>query len=814
MDLTNLIPEARYANSIRIGSFLDLLGNEHPAYLSLDASPNVCFLSDECHHEETTAILQSYVLTILNTLPPHICKITLFDSEGIGGNLGALPRLNNNIVETGICTNYNDFHSLLNSLVNLISEVTRGIRKVDTLNFLILAHMPADISVHDITSLIQVMKNGRRAGIFTCMSFFVDSSFDHFKVFKEFTKLSTFIYRSISRFYIKNIQIGSEEFSTIFQHMALQPTIYSYSESEEIVKTLNSRYVRKKTVELMKHSPERNHWWKSSSVPKIDIPFGLKEPRRTEETYLSLTQQDGRHSAIVVGVPGSGKSAFLHTLILSAAMKYSPEELQLYLIDFSGVSFTIYAENALPHAKVIVDECDQEFGVNVLRAVRKEKERRTALFNEVATENINQYRAKTGKKLPRILLIIDEFQVLFSDEMGEISMYAQQYFQEIIREYRKFGINMILATQHIHDCANKISFGDIANRVIFRYNENDRYLLFTNGTTQYPVPSESGQCLNVAGPSTELAKTYFAGEFNEDGSEDMRVTLLGQLASLAKERNIKLDQYVFRSKSEIYFEDNTSIQGIKKTRIPDLCKVYLGEMLAISDSHAYLELDSTTGSNILVIGGRQEVSRGVAANCLKSLVAAHLDKAATFEVFNFIPLRDETYLMPRKIMTEAKQNDDFVEHDRILEVMNSVKVEIENRRTNSLKERSHIYLIFFDFQNAGFESNDQWGALSEGASLLSDILQNGPRLGIFTILQVDTLQNLSSQLPRGSQHFNHRIVLQMSEDDSRAIMNSNRASKLFRVDKPYTAYRAYYYNQYNEHTLKFKPYQTYDKNGY
>ena len=47
---------------------------------------------------------------------------------------------------------------------------------------------------------------------------------------------------------------------------------------------------------------------------------------------------------LIAGKTGSGKSTLLHALITNAALRYSPDEVELYLIDFKkGVEFKIYA---------------------------------------------------------------------------------------------------------------------------------------------------------------------------------------------------------------------------------------------------------------------------------------------------------------------------------------------------------------------------------------------------------------------------------------------------------------------------------------
>ena len=52
-----------------------------------------------------------------------------------------------------------------------------------------------------------------------------------------------------------------------------------------------------------------------------------------------------RSTSLIAGKTGSGKSTLLHALITNLALWYSPDEVELYLIDFKkGVEFKTYAD--------------------------------------------------------------------------------------------------------------------------------------------------------------------------------------------------------------------------------------------------------------------------------------------------------------------------------------------------------------------------------------------------------------------------------------------------------------------------------------
>ena len=164
---------------------------------------------------------------------------------------------------------------------------------------------------------------------------------------------------------------------------------------------------------LVKAQLTEDRWWTQKAVDFLQAPLG---PHGANKVQLLTLGEKTAHHAIVVGRTGSGKSNLMHVIITSLGLAYPPEELELYLIDFKqGVEFKPYALAALPDAKVIAIESEREFGISVLRGLDAELTRRGELFRTNNLNNIADYRHKVGM-LPRILLMVDEFQEFFSHE--------------------------------------------------------------------------------------------------------------------------------------------------------------------------------------------------------------------------------------------------------------------------------------------------------------------------------------------------------------------------------------------------------------
>lgn len=154
---------------------------------------------------------------------------------------------------------------------------------------------------------------------------------------------------------------------------------------------------------------------------------------------------------LVGGRTGSGKTVFLLDLLYSLAARYSPDELALYLLDFKeGVSFTEFVPTGrdpswIPHARAVGIESDREYGVAVLRELRRELNRRAAAMKRHGVTKLADL-PRDGTPTPRTVAIIDEFHVLFEGN-DSVAREAAGLLEELARKGRSYGVHLVLASQ-------------------------------------------------------------------------------------------------------------------------------------------------------------------------------------------------------------------------------------------------------------------------------------------------------------------------------------------------------------------------------
>ena len=197
---------------------------------------------------------------------------------------------------------------------------------------------------------------------------------------------------------------------------------------------------------------------------KLRIPIGQKDG----EYHDFITDAKDASSAIILGGIGSGKSSFLHTLILSAAYLYSPEEVEMYITDFKSADksadFINYREGEslyLPHVKYLSMKSTAENAFDILDMIEDLHNKRQKILADSGVVDVANYNSlpevESGEKKPmsRILFFIDEYLAFLNGgaggKQGNITTtndILTRLSKQLIR-VRSSGICIILCGQYL-----------------------------------------------------------------------------------------------------------------------------------------------------------------------------------------------------------------------------------------------------------------------------------------------------------------------------------------------------------------------------
>jgi hypothetical protein len=598
----------------------------------------------------------------------------------------------------------------------------------------------------------------------------------------------------------------------VFQQFPL--TLDPAPSDEELTKLLQQ--VGKKAKEASRVevpfesiAPKPPQFWTLKSSGDVQVAIGRMGATRLQ--MFRVGKGVAQH-ALIAGKTGSGKSTLLHALISNLAMWYSPDEIELYLIDFKkGVEFKTYAAHLLPHARAIAVESDREFGLSVLQRIDAELTRRGNLYRKYSVQDLASYRDASGEAMPRTLLIIDEFQEFFSED-DKLAADASLLLDRLVRQGRAFGVHVLLGSQTIGGSSglSRSTIGQIAIRVALQTSEADSQLILGDGNSAARLLSRPGEAIyNDAGGLVE-GNSPFQVAWLPDEQRDVYLEAVNQkVRSMGYKASVPI---VFEGNAPADIRKNAALMEYlgapKYVPLVGVPMAWLGDPVAIKAPTA-VNFRRQSGSNVLIIGQNEESALAMQSQAMVGLAAQLSPQEASFYVLDGSPADSPSFGVLGRVAGALPHQSKNVEYRAVPEAIHELALEMAKRQAADTSNPPAIFVMIFGMQryrslrkseeSFNFSGGDEEKPPDPGKEF-NDLLRDGPAVGIHFITWIDTATALDRALDRTAmREFDHRVLFQMSATDSSNIIDSPAANKL-------GVNRAMAYSEEQGTTEKFRPY--------
>ena len=608
------------------------------------------------------------------------------------------------------------------------------------------------------------------------------------------------------------------------------PTLFtctSLSENENLLKACID-YINKEAIAEEKLKAIAFNFSQEANISYIEIINRLSVPVGVDNKNEVCFILDGiSHThAFIIGQSGSGKSIFLHNIIGNAILKYAPEDLQLYLLDFKlgGVEFNRYKD--VKHVKaLLVDNSDQQITLEILRELRERMVERGKKLRDTGVSNLSEYnRMNKDATMPQILLIVDECHEMFrvgSDIPRAVSNEISEIVTKIAKEGRSQGVHLVLATQ-------TLSGTEISNEIL--NNISDHYLLKC-------APADSER---MAERSSEITGSLRTGEVYYHHVErqlKFQAYYTGkkeaeELIQLAKEKSAShpSNNMFYFSGAQMFKLEKSILHP--KTKYP---AAYLGKSVSIHLNDVNITLRKDYSENILLFGinDEEQVTR-TTFNLLLSLLMTtrKMEQPVQFKVINCLSNEKSVYV---KLLESLEENSfceivegrkdrgiflkELAEHilngkagDMILFILGQerfrelkIDIEIENKQETGKDNGDDA----FGFGNFSFGGDNSSAQASTFKQALETILDKGAEQGVHVVMQLDKPSNfLFSDYVSPKfvyQKFKHLVMLK-SEETASTVLNLNENIRLESLSRDAERLRAYYYSEESDTYTLFTPY--------
>lgn len=409
--------------------------------------------------------------------------------------------------------------------------------------YLVVMDFPAGFSSESMKQLEKIIESGPRCGVYTILLTSdnqLNSSDAGVIGTYNNLKLKMKVYKSYDNYGNYYIPEDYTAARIIFHEM------FSDTQIDQVVPEFKKAVDKagRIIIDFDDVAVSESHWFKADSRENLEIPIGLIGVDNVQN--LTLGGDGVTHHVLIAGSAGSGKTTLLHTIVTNAMLKYSADELEIYMIDFKhGVEFKVYGDYNLPPVKLVAVESKREFGYDVLKFMDREQKRRSELFKQHSgCKNIKQYREITGESMPRIMLIIDEYHELFNSKTADIiSTQSAELLQRLLAQGRAFGIHVILATQSIANVGglNQAIYDLIAIRIALKSTPNEARLILDESADDVKLLTESGMAVyNYSFGSSQASSIFRVAMMSNEEQSNLlnQISVAYQQAGIVAETRV------------------------------------------------------------------------------------------------------------------------------------------------------------------------------------------------------------------------------------------------------------------------------------
>ncbi len=796
-----------------------------PAVLAFPQRGSLLIRTQRDGRGRAVAALHAVMLRLLISLPPGRVRFCLLDPVGLGQNFAGFMHLadyDETLVGTRI---WSEPEHIEQRLIDLTQHMENVIQKYlrnefDTVvryneqagelaepyRFVVIADFPSNFTDEAAQRLLSITHSGPRCGVYTLI------------VRNTWQELPRGIDEVDLR---RNTVVLNEDAGKLIWDDEVYgrfPLAVDAPPSEGVQTDLfkrvgeGARRAANVEVPFAAITPDEERLWSGGTIRDLTVPIGRCGATRLQG--FTLGRGVAQH-VLIAGKTGSGKSTLLHVLITNVALWYSPDELELYLIDFKkGVEFKTYAAHHLPHARAIAIESDREFGVSVLEKLDAEMNRRGELFRAAGVQDLPSYReSDPARSMPRTLLLVDEFQELFTED-DRLAQRAGLLLDRLVRQGRAFGIHVVLGSQTLGGTSGlpRGTMGQMAVRIALQCSEADSQLILSDDNTAAKLLSRPGEAIyNAAGGLIE-GNSPFQVSWLPDLERDRHLDRVEQLAARRYDRIA--EPIVFEGNAPSQIAANTAladrIARWPPAERPAAPRVWVGEPITIKAPTA-ARFRRQSGANMVLIGQQDEPALAVLAASLLGLAAQHPAGAIRFTVLDGSPPDSPVEGRLEGLASVLPHPLQRVKGRQVAGAVAQIAAEVQRRLDGNLTDEPPVFLLIYGLQRLRLlrKSEDDFGfshsRQPEGSPprpdrQFAELLREGPGFGVHTIAWCDTLASLERTLDRQSiRELNYRLLFQMSAADSSNLIDSPEGNRL-------GFYRALLYSDEHGYQEKFRPY--------
>lgn len=551
----------------------------------------------------------------------------------------------------------------------------------------------------------------------------------------------------------------------------------------------------------------KEKWWTYDTIKGIDLHFGLQDGDPTRG--FPMTLGDGNVHGIMGGATGAGKSATINQMLISLITMYPPSELQIVFVDFKNVEaakFTkgyVKGENRwmsedeekdlrdreeyytrlsrIPHLKIISGTTDGEYALSVFEFLMQEMQRRQMLINKFGVAKVQEMReqilAKYNKEhngntkkgtwaemrrdwewykpnvydkygdLPRLLVLFDEFQVMYNTEFVQQRVIdaINGKITAITKLARAMGCHLFFTSQSMKGTMSQDTMANFSLRAALRSTKEVSEELLGNSAAS-TITQKVGYIYtnDSAGQDKSANKKWRVPYLDEKAISPYIDALYPMLEKFNENHNMaefynekqlvpsRVMNEWYRDYPDVFKDPDTFIFGERSD-------------YSINRAPVSINLMNDSGENILIAGFERDDVLNLTLTMANNLLHKTEDSTIVMSVMDkdSFTLMDVPSLVQPELVSIAGPDQDVPEFLETIEGM----IDLREEKGGPYRP---VYIFCVMWENTPGISVNENGRLQDK---LKDILRRAPKVGIHFIFAFrNKPQGFVSFIPAACEH--------------------------------------------------------------
>lgn len=221
----------------------------------------------------------------------------------------------------------------------------------------------------------------------------------------------------------------------------------------------------------------------------ISVPMGIfDDPDRQLQAQVNLNLSEG--NTFILGSSQYGKTSMVQTIVRGLAENYTPDEVNIYILDFASMALKVFSE--LKHVGGVLVASEDEKIKLFFKMMKKEVKQRKEKFSQMGITSYQSYVEAGYKDIPQVVILLDNLLAF-----RELCNAHDDDLLELCREGSAIGICIIVTGQQLSGIGYKY-LSSFSNKYALTCNDKSEYSSLFDRCRMQPknIPGRALTCID------------------------------------------------------------------------------------------------------------------------------------------------------------------------------------------------------------------------------------------------------------------------------------------------------------------------------